>query len=128
LQIIEKQDIKTVNEYISNINNKLLSLINPLKWLGYKLNCENILLIDEEDTFEIETLAIMLPFRMFINLLEDVWIKNSKLSEILQNQENNWFKQQDLFTKIAKYLYDRNLTLLDLVNKLDINSPTNETN
>jgi hypothetical protein len=76
LQIIEKQDIKTVNEYISNINNKLLSLINPLRWLGYKLNCENILLIDEEDNFEMETLAIMLPFRMFINLLEDVWIKS----------------------------------------------------
>ena len=45
---------------------------SSLRWLGYKLNCQNVLLIDEEK-IEMETLAITMPFRMFVNLVEYDW-------------------------------------------------------
>jgi hypothetical protein len=75
-------NLSGVDNYILNLNSRLLSISNPFKWFGYKLNIDNILIIDEEDNFEIETLAIMLPLRMFINLLENVWIKNSGSSRV----------------------------------------------
>jgi hypothetical protein len=126
LEILEHQEEEKINKYISQLNSRLLNLRNPLKWLGYKLNCENILLIDEEDNFEIATLAIMLPFRMFVDLLECIWLGNLN-SKIFEKEESSWFCQQGLSTRIAKYLYDRNITAIDLVNELNINSQTSET-
>ena len=57
----------------------------------------------------------MLPFRLFIDLVEYLWLKDYNLPKNLQEQESAWFKNQSLSTKIAKYLHDNNLTLYKLV-------------
>jgi hypothetical protein len=128
LKIVDKLKPESIEEDIHlNVTSRLIKSRNPFRWLGYKLNCENILLIDEEDTFEIETLAIMMPFRMFIDFLEDIWIKTLNPSTF-KEEETSWFQQRDLCTKIAKYLYDRNITAIDLVKELNVSSQNSETN
>lgn len=107
-------------QYISSIEYQLINLRNPIRWLGYKLNCEQILLVDEEYDLEIETIAIMLPFRMFVNLLEGDWLQELKLPELLEKEENQYWKNHDsLSLKIAKYLYDEKTTLVDSIASLN---------
>ena len=120
IQPIDSTNIEqTSKQYISNLENQLIRLRNPVRWIGYKLNCEQILLVDEEDELEIETLAIMLPLRMFVNLLENDWLKNSSLPELLEKEEDQRWKTHNLFIKIAKYLHDENTTLVNLIVQLD---------
>jgi hypothetical protein len=119
IKIINKKNDEVVDSCFLNLNSQCYKLYKfSFKWLGYKLSCEDILLIDEEDDFEIETPAIMLPFRMFVDLVEYLWLSNSSLSKNLQEQETAWFKNQDLSTKIAKWLHDNNMTLNKLVEQL----------
>lgn len=61
----------------------------------------------------------MLPLRMFVNLLEDDWLKNSSLPELLEKEEDQYWKTHNLFMKIAKYLYDEQTTLVNLIAQLD---------
>ena len=86
-----------------------------LRWLGYKLSCEKILLIDEEEQFEIETPAIMLPWRMFVELVEYQWATRSDMSKIIGENELEWFKNQSLSVKIAKYLDENALGIIILL-------------
>ncbi|GAB4523574.1 MAG: hypothetical protein Tsb0014_01260 [Pleurocapsa sp.] len=110
---------KIISNYLSTLKSKCYELYySSLKWLGYKLSCENILLIDEQEQFKIETIAIMLPYHMFIDLVEQLWIKTSNLPEILEKQETSWFKNQNLPLKIAKHLDKNNLTLIELLEEL----------
>lgn len=69
----------------------------------------------EEDDLEIETLAIMLPLRMFVHLLEDIWLKKSILSEALEKEDDQYWKNNSLSMKIAKYLHDEKTTLVELI-------------
>lgn len=92
---------------------------NSLRYLGYKLSCKNILLIDEEEQFGIETKAIMLPFRMFVQLVEYQWMIERNLSENLENRQIEWFQSQRLSIRIAKHLHDNNLTLYKLIEQLE---------
>jgi hypothetical protein len=115
------------NETEHSIDNYLLNLKSiyrniytySSRWLGYKISFENVVLIDEETGFVIKTKAIMLPFPMFVDLVEYQWITNSNLSDFLENQELEWFKRKDLSLKIAKHLHDNDLTLYKLIEQLE---------
>lgn len=112
--IIDKND-KTISGYISGLHNKCRNLSNPLRWVGYQIKCEQVLLYDPDDNLTIKTKAIMLPLRLFIDVLEDRWFKDSDLSKNLEEENNiDWFANRELYRKIRKYLYDQNTTLKDL--------------
>ena len=64
-------------------------------------------------------MVIMLSFRLFIDLVEDLWLKDSSLSKNLETQENAWFRNQFISVKIAKYLHERNLTLRKLTEQIN---------
>lgn len=96
-----------------------------IRWLGYKLKPQTVLLIDKEEQFEIETTEIMLPFRMFVDLVEYEWMTKSNMSEILDKNELDWFKNESLSIKVAKYLHDNNLTLYGLLDRLEIDRTSN---
>ncbi|MGL5808193.1 MAG: hypothetical protein ACRC11_22600, partial [Xenococcaceae cyanobacterium] len=69
---IISNDVNQKSEnYISRIENKCRQLSNPLRWIGYQCCCEDVLLFDE-DNLEMKVQAIMLPLRMFIDLLENL--------------------------------------------------------
>ena len=117
--IIDKNDKDTINDPLSTLESKCESLYKfSIKWLGYKLKCEDIILIDEEEDFQIETPAIMLPFNMFVDLVEYEWLSDSNLPEALEEQETSWYKKQRTLTKIAKWLHDRNTNLRKLVEEI----------
>jgi hypothetical protein len=118
----------SVDETEHSIENCLLGLksrcqrINEYscKWLGYKISFENVVLLDEETGFEIKTRAIVLPFPMFVDLVEYDWITNNNLSEeLLENKEIEWFQSDYSSIKIAKHLYDNDLTLYKLIEQLE---------
>jgi hypothetical protein len=123
---IDIDDLETkdsVADCISTLESDFKCLYeHSLRWLGYKLSCKNILLIDDEEQFEIETQTIMLPFRMFVDLIEYQWITDRDLSENLENQDLEWFEERHLFLKVAKHLHDNGLTLYKLVEHIEINS------
>lgn len=118
--IIDKNDKDTINDPLSTLESKCESLYRvSIKWLGYKLKCEDIILIDEKEDFQIETPAIMLPFNMFVDLVEYEWLSDSNLSEALEEKETSWYKEQSTLTKIAKWLHDRNTNLRKLVEEIE---------
>jgi hypothetical protein len=121
----------SINAFILENQNKIESSLSTLesqcqnlykqslRWLGYKLSCEKILLIDEEEQFEIETPAIMLPWRMFVELVEYQWATRSNMSQILEKKELEWFENQSLSIKIAKHLHENDLTLYKLIEQIN---------
>ena len=108
-----------VNNILSTIDSKRQILyISSIKWLGYKLKCENVLIIDEEEDLKIETLAIMIPFNLFVDLVEYQLLTEPNIAENLANQEKNWYKNRSKSTKIAKWLHDNNLNLRKLIEEI----------
>ncbi|MGL5877906.1 MAG: GIY-YIG nuclease family protein [Xenococcaceae cyanobacterium] len=104
-------------DYISNLKHFCMHLRNPFKWIGYKFCCEDVILIDEEDNLEIEVIAIMLPFTMFVDLLEDKWSRDLETLEAIKTESKNWFRNQKLDIKVRKWLYDNQKTLSFLANE-----------
>lgn len=120
IDIEDLKDKESIEDCISTLESHCEYLYqHSLRWLGYKLSCKNILLIDEEEQFEIETQAIMMPFRMFVELVEYRWMINNTLSENLEKQDLEWFKEKNLDFKIAKHLHDNDLTLYKLIEQLE---------
>ena len=120
IEIIKSLDDNLIEGCLLNLNSQCYKLSDfSLRWVGYQLNCEKVILIDKEDRLEIETYSVMLPFRMFVNLIEYTWLKQPNLSEILRENEDKWFKSQPLSLKLAKRLYDKRTTLYKLVEDLE---------
>lgn len=120
VDVYDLKDKDTIENCLSNLESRCNCLYEKsLRWLGYELSCKNILLIDEEEQFEIETQAIMLPFRMFVELVEYQWITNRSLPELLENKEIEWFQTQCLSIRIAKHLHDNDLTLYKLIEQIE---------
>ena len=120
---IDDSDLNNKDELescISDLKSRCSRLYEQsLRWLGYKLNCCKVLLIDKEENIEIETLAIIMPFRMFVELTEYEWAREESLSETLKNQKREWFKDKSLSIKLAKHFYDNNLTLYKLIEEIE---------
>jgi hypothetical protein len=120
IDIEDLKDKDSIEDCISTLESHCECLYqHSLRWLGYKLSCKNILLIDDEEEFEIETQAIMLPFRMFVELVEYQWITDRNLSENLENPEIEWFEETHWTLKFAKHLHDNDLTLYKLIEQLE---------
>ncbi|VEP11353.1 hypothetical protein H1P_1000024 [Hyella patelloides LEGE 07179] len=120
LEIIDPNQLEQISQkYIYELEKKLLIMSYPVRWIGYKLICEQVLLIDDEEDLQIETLAIMLPLRMFINLLEDIWLKNYSSPKFLEQEEQFFIDSGNLSLKLAKYLYDEKTTLVKLVEQIN---------
>ncbi|PSB12211.1 hypothetical protein C7B62_02940 [Pleurocapsa sp. CCALA 161] len=120
IDIEDLKDKDSIEDCISTLESHFECLYeHSLRWLGYKLSCKEILLIDEEEQIEIETQAIMLPFRLFVELIEYQWMTDRNLSENLENQDLEWFKEKCLNFKIAKYLHDNDWTLYKLIEQLE---------
>ena len=85
LKVINSQDDKLIDDCLSTIHGKCQLLYKfSIKWLGYRLDCEDILLIDEEEDLQIETPAIMLRYNLFVDLVEYIWLTDSGLPKILE--------------------------------------------
>ncbi|MGL6342783.1 MAG: GIY-YIG nuclease family protein [Waterburya sp.] len=120
INIYNLKDKDEVKDCLSTLESHCEDLYeHSLRWLGYKLSCKNVLIIDEEEQFEIETLAIMLPFRMFVELIEYQWMMDNSLSEDLENQDPEWLQEKNLDFKIAKHLHDNDLTLYKLIEQIE---------
>lgn len=120
INIYNLKDKDEVKDCLSTLESHCEDLYeHSLRWLGYKLSCKNVLIIDEEEQFEIETLAIMLPFRMFVELIEHQWMMDNSLSEDLENQDPEWLQEKNLDFKIAKHLHDNHLTLYKLIEQME---------
>lgn len=120
IHVIDQSDKDTINEPLSTLESNRESLYKfSIKWLGYKLKCEDILLIDEEEGFQTEAPAIMLPFNLFVDLVEHLWLTDYNLPKTLEEQEKSWYKNQGMSTKIAKWLHDNKTNLHELVEGIE---------
>ena len=94
-RVIDKSDKDTISDPLSTLESNRKSLYKfSIKWLGYKLKCEDILLIDEEEDIKIEAPAIMLRYNLFVDLVEYIWLTDLSLPKTLEEQEKSWYKNQ----------------------------------
>lgn len=120
IEPIEDKEENERQKWLAYIDAKRKLLYEfSIKWLGYQLKCQDIVLIDEEENLEIETLAIMLPFNLFVDLVEYMWLKDRSMAQTLEKQEKNWYKNQRNSYKIAKWLHERNLNLHKLAKNIE---------
>lgn len=57
----------------------------------------------------------MLPYSLFVDLVEYIWLTDSSMPNTLEEQEKSWYKSQGMSTKIAKWLHDNNSNLYELI-------------
>lgn len=120
LKVINSKDDKLIDDCLSTIHGKCQLLYKfSIKWLGYKLDCEDILLIDEEEELQIETPAIMLRYNLFVDLVEYIWLTDFSLPKTLEEQEKSWYRNQGMPAKIAKWLHDNKTNLHELVEGIE---------
>ena len=117
LREIDSLEAKIVEEIISSIYSKHRNMYpHSIKWLGYKLKCEEVLLLDEEEGLEMQACAIMIPFSMFVDLIEDKWMRSDKIHQILHDENTDWHRTTTSM-KLAKWLHENSINFYQLADK-----------
>ena len=117
LREIDSLEAKIVEEIISSLYSQYKNMYpHSIKWLGYKLKCEEVLLLDEEEGLEMQAFAIMIPFSMFVDLIEDKWMRTDKVHQMLHDENTNWHSARTSI-KLARWLHENTMNFYQLVDE-----------
>lgn len=98
LNVIESNDDNNANHIIKKVKSLCQqSYPASIKWLGCRLECETVLLTD--DNSEMESIAVMLPYSMFVDFVENQWSKDWDFQALLKQEKSYFCKTERSFSQ-----------------------------